>query len=60
MEKYDRLYLIGNGFDLHHDMKTKYSDYADGCMRITAIYIGAYSVFMILMLMTCGELSKSL
>lgn len=29
MEKYDRLYLIGNGFDLHHDMKTKYSDYAD-------------------------------
>ena len=29
MDQYDRLYLIGNGFDLHHDMNTKYSDYAD-------------------------------
>lgn len=24
-----KLYIIGNGFDLHHDMKTKYQDFAD-------------------------------
>ncbi|MDP1815420.1 MAG: bacteriophage abortive infection AbiH family protein [Leadbetterella sp.] len=24
----DRIYIIGNGFDLHHDLKTKYSNFA--------------------------------
>jgi len=24
----DKIYIIGNGFDLHHELKTKYSDFA--------------------------------
>lgn len=28
-EKYETMIIIGNGFDLHHEMKIKYSDYRE-------------------------------
>lgn len=32
------LYIIGNGFDLAHDMKTRYSDFKNYCERRPSLY----------------------
>jgi len=34
-----KIYLIGNGFDLHHDLKTKYSDFKAFLLRKNSILV---------------------
>lgn len=40
-----KLYIVGNGFDLHHKLKTNYSDYRDFLMLKDSNIVNAYESF---------------
>ncbi|MBK7632980.1 MAG: hypothetical protein IPJ13_00905 [Saprospiraceae bacterium] len=41
--KYTKLYIIGNGFDLHHNLDTWYSSFG---LFLKKTYIDIYDVFL--------------